>query len=159
MSLTDSPDTASRSALIAGIGVAILLVAGWTLAGGLKVFPYAFGFAGLLIFAQGLRGLSKTVEGLWRGIAGLVVIWIGFFALTSSVPSPNGPFQVIIGVVMVIAWIGLPALLYMDAQQVSRENDWGPWWPAYVIPSIIPLINVVPGILYLLRRHQKVGVP
>ncbi|MFB6084205.1 MAG: hypothetical protein ABEJ94_08175 [Halorientalis sp.] len=165
MSIAESQDGSNELPKVLGtlgFGLCLVILAGWTYTTGLEVLPYALGFAGILALVQGLRGLSNTVAGVWRGIPILLVVWVLFLGLATTFPESTrnpGPVQGITGIVLLLGWIGLPALFYMDAQEVGRTGDWKPWWPLYVLPSIVPVINVVVALLYLFRRHRKVGVP
>lgn len=59
-----------------------------------------------------------------------------------------------------IAWLVMPVAIWDDAKFVRTKSEWTPRKWLYVLPSLVPLVVIVPGIIYLIKkRHRHIGVP
>lgn len=148
---------------VIGLGILLLVVGIVTHDRGLEVFPVVIALSGLGFVAEGIRRIAAVVEGLWRGVVATVGLWVAFFVVFlltgGSLDDLPSLVRVTVGLLLLVAWIGLPASLYADATALRGADGWSPWWPLYVLPALVPMVGVVPGAVYLLRRRRKVGVP
>lgn len=91
---------------------------------------------------------TTTVSSSWHyGIAASTGLWIIAFSLAGVVETVSGLFGL-------LAWIIMPVSVYFDSQWVRATTQWNPSLPIWIILSIIPLINVIAGIVYLIRRNN-----
>lgn len=101
---------------------------------------------------------ETTVSGSWwYGILAGVVLWIFIFVVASFAPS--GPFETLLGLVALIAWVVLPVSVFFDAKYVRANSQWDPSSAIYVIAMFIWIINIIAGIVYIYRRHETLGEP
>jgi uncharacterized membrane protein len=71
----------------------------------------------------------------------------------------DSPFEALLGLVAILAWIGLPVSLYYDIQYVKANNDrWNPETVFWVIGGFIWLVNLVVVLVYLIRRKESIGL-
>lgn len=90
---------------------------------------------------------DTTVSGSWYyGVAVSVIFWIVALAL-SDIAS-------IISILGLIAWVLMPVSIYYDRNFLRATTNWNPNLTGWVISSIIPLINIVAGTVYLFRRYN-----
>jgi len=95
----------------------------------------------------------------WLPIAGIVVVMLVQAAATVLLP----PDPVTTLPLLPVAAFGFvltfcsPVCLYLDRRYVTAASDWEPsgWYYWMVLPPL----TLVLAPLYLLRRHQHVGVP
>jgi hypothetical protein len=81
-----------------------------------------------------------------------------FFISLSVLKLPGGPE---LGILLLVAaiplglwtWLGF----YWDASVLS-ERDWQPWWPVWVLGTVV-LSPVLICSFYLLKRSFRTGVP
>ncbi len=52
------------------------------------------------------------------------------------------------------AWVMLPISLYLDARELDDSVDWPAHLWAYILIASIPVIAIISGLMYLLKRHQ-----
>lgn len=101
---------------------------------------------------------QTTVSDSWHyGIIGGVIAWVVLLLLTTV--NPTGAFEVIFGLIVLVAWIGLPIATYFDMKYVRANSQWNPNTIIWIIAMAIWLINIVSGAVYLYRRHETVGEP
>lgn len=100
---------------------------------------------------------STTVsETWWYGVAGGIVLWLLVFMLSSAMGSSLGAFA---GLLVFVAWIGLPIAAYFDMQYIRANGNWNPNTVLWVIALSVWLVNIIAGAVYLYRRHEVIGKP
>ena len=82
----------------------------------------------------------------WYGVGASVILWLIGFAM------PEG--TTVAGFFFLIAWVLMPMSIYFDRQWLRATTSWEPNETAWVVLSVVPLINIVAGCVYLFRRHQ-----
>lgn len=97
---------------------------------------------------------STSVSENWHyGVGASVAAWIiGFIP-------PEG--SAIAGFFFLIGWILMPVSIHYDQQWVQSTRKWNPNRKLWIILSIIPIINIIVGGIYLFQRYnnQKVSHP
>lgn len=87
---------------------------------------------------------TKWRKGVMAATGGWIVVLFGLTVL----PDALGGFLVL------FSWILLPIALYKDAAEVQQYTDWPKYRWAYILPSLIWIIAVVPGLVYLWKRRN-----
>lgn len=98
---------------------------------------------------------TTVSDNWWYGVAGGTAVW-AIFLLLSDLISSSGAFA---GLLLVVAWIGLPLSAYFDMQYVRANSKWNPNTVVWVVLLAIWVVNIVAGGVYLYRRHETLGVP
>lgn len=94
---------------------------------------------------------TTTVSDNWRyGVAASVGLWVLGFAM------PEG--SSIAGLFFLTAWALMPVSVYYDRQWLRATTDWNPDLSLWVVLSLVPLVNVVAGAVYLVRRRDATQV-
>lgn len=94
------------------------------------------------------EGYTTTVSENWHyAITASLVLWVGGLALADVVDSVSG-------FAGLIAWVLMPVGIYFDRQWVRATTRWDPLLAAWLIASVIPIVNLVAGGIYLLRRRN-----
>lgn len=101
---------------------------------------------------------TTVSDSWWYGVAGGVGLWI-VAILFSSVGSTGGPLTTFAGLLMVVAWFGLPVAAYFDMQYVRANGQWNPNTVVWVVLLAIWIVNIVAGAVYLYRRHEVLDEP
>lgn len=143
------------------VGSALLLAALYSISLNYQVAPFVIGFTGLLVIGSGVKRISELTGNLWKPVLGFTILWFGLLivALNFQPTSVQSPIGIVIGLSLLLTWILLPITIYLDATYIRESSEWSPWWPIYVIVSLIPPLNPLSGVIYLLRRHQTTGEP
>lgn len=90
---------------------------------------------------------STTVSNTWHyGVGASVVLWCIGFAL----PEGSG----LAGGLLLIAWVLMPVSVYYDRQWLRATSNWNPDSNTWILLSVVPLVNVVAGAVYLFRRFN-----
>lgn len=92
----------------------------------------------------------------WQGVAAGVGLWVLALALGSAAGESLGP---IAGLIVLLAWVGLPLSTYFDMQYVRANSQWNPNTALWVVLTAIWLVSIVAGVVYLYRRHEVLGEP
>lgn len=92
----------------------------------------------------------------WYGVAGGVALWV-LVVIISGVGS--GSLETFLGLVALLAWVGLPACIYFDIQYIRANGNWNPDVVVWVVLTSVWLINIVAGAVFLYRRHEVLGEP
>lgn len=87
---------------------------------------------------------TNTSEKWYYGVAVSVVLWVVGFGL----PDAAG------GAFFLMAWVLMPVSIYYDQKWLRATTRWNPQLPLWVILSVIPLVNIVAGAVYLVRRYN-----
>lgn len=88
---------------------------------------------------------TTTTSDRWHyGVAGGVALWILGFAMPEGSP--------VAGVFFLVAWALLPASIYYDRQWLRATTNWNPQQAVWITLAVIPLVNIVAGVVYLIRR-------
>jgi uncharacterized membrane protein HdeD (DUF308 family) len=96
----------------------------------------------------------------WLPIGGIVAIMLVqgvASALLPPDPATLAPVMVPTAVVGLALLLGSPLWVHRDRRYVTAVSDWEP--SGWYYWMILPPLTVVLAPLYLLRRHQHVGVP
>jgi hypothetical protein len=89
----------------------------------------------------------------WRAIVVTTVFW-GIFIPLAGIAVEGSVLFKILSFGMVVAWVVLPIAIYKDAlETVDDALNWSPRVWVYVLSSLIPIINFVAGVTYLVRRR------
>lgn len=91
---------------------------------------------------------STSVSENWHyGVGASVILW-----LIGLIP-PEG--SAIAGFFFLIAWALMPISIYYDRQWVQSTTNWQPNLKLWIPLSLFPLVNIVAGGIYLVRRYQN----
>lgn len=89
---------------------------------------------------------TTTVDERWYyGVAASVGLWVLGFAL------PEG--SALAGFFFLTAWALMPLSVYFDREWVRATRNWDPNPALWVVLSVVPLVNIVAGCAYLIKRH------
>jgi uncharacterized membrane protein len=96
---------------------------------------------------------TNVSESWWYGVTAGVVLWVIGFLF------PEG--SSIGGFFFLIAWVLMPISIYFDRQWVQATTNWQPGKILWLILSAIPLVNIVAGSVYVIRRYntEQVSTP
>lgn len=99
-----------------------------------------------------------NVTGIWYyGILISTALWILLIIFLPTEPE-NSPFELLMALVMVLAWFGLPLSLYFDIQYVKANNEkWNPDTALWVIGGFIWLLNLIVVLIYIIRRRENMS--
>lgn len=84
-------------------------------------------------------------QGVIIGTAGWIVSVFGLELLPTT----------LWGIVFFGSWILLPVAIYKDGKELKDEGDWPRWTWVYVVTSVIWIIAILPGLVYLWRRRNR----
>ena len=87
----------------------------------------------------------------WRNVVlGTSLGWlIVFFGVTAL---PEGLWAVL----FVGTWLGLPTAIYLDTRTIAPYTEWPTYRWLYIVSSLVWVVAVVPGLLYLWRRRSAI---
>ncbi|WP_096390439.1 zinc ribbon domain-containing protein [Halopenitus persicus] len=100
-------------------------------------------------------GGTTVSDTWWYGVAGATALWAVLLVLSGV----NGSLGALGGLLVLVAWIGLPASAYFDMQYVRANGDWDPNTAVWVLVLAIWFVGMVAGAVYLYRRHETLGTP
>lgn len=96
--------------------------------------------------------IETTVSDTWYyGVAAGIGLWIVGFLLSGVADSFSG-------LVLLVAWVGLPLSAYFDMQYIRANSKWNPQNGLWLVGLSIPVLNIFLGGAYLYRRHESVGI-
>jgi len=102
---------------------------------------------------------ETTVSDRWYyAIGASLLLWIVALAL-SSMAANESVLSTTAGFLGLIAWVGMPIGIYFDGKYIRANSKWNPNTAIWLILSLIPLINIVVGAVFLYRRHEVFGTP
>ncbi|QHS16709.1 zinc ribbon domain-containing protein [haloarchaeon 3A1-DGR] len=104
--------------------------------------------------AAGTSGTTVS-DTWWYGVAGATALW----AVLLVVSGVGGSLGALGGLLVLVAWIGLPASAYFDMQYVRANSDWDPNTAVWVLVLAIWFVGMIAGAIYLYRRHETLGTP
>jgi len=90
---------------------------------------------------------STTASGNWHYG---VVIGVALMGLGLAIPTENPAA----GGVLLLGWILLPLAVYVDHQYLKATTKWRSDLKLWIPLMIIPFVNMVAGIAYLIRRNN-----
>ena len=73
------------------------------------------------------------------------------FSLVNTLLDGAGMFLVF------LAWAGIPAAIYFDADRVEDATGWSPETTRWIVGGLVPVFNVPVGAAYLLDRHVRLS--
>jgi hypothetical protein len=87
----------------------------------------------------------------WRNVilgasAGWLVVFFGVTVL------PEGLWAVL----FIGTWLSLPIAIYFDSRSIVADTDWPKYRWLYVVSSLVWIVAVIPGMIYLWRRRSVV---
>lgn len=98
---------------------------------------------------------AATSDTWWYGVAAGTGLWV-LVVVASVFDASLGSVG---GMLILIAWIGLPLSMYYDIQYVRANSEWAPETVLWVILSAVWIVNIAAGAVYLYRRHETLGEP
>lgn len=91
---------------------------------------------------------ETSVSNRWGyGIAVGIVLWTIGFVLPEASP--------VAGLFLLSGWILMPVSVYFDKQWIQATTKWKPELLKWIILTSIPVVNLVAGSIYLVRRHNE----
>lgn len=88
---------------------------------------------------------TTKISGQWHyGVGASVALWILGFGM----PDP------VAGLSFLIAWGLMPVSIYFDSQWMRATTEWNPESIMWIVLSVIPLVNILAGIVYFFRRYN-----
>lgn len=105
-----------------------------------------FALSGALVFVAGIasvRNAASSDAARGTGYA-LTVAGIGC-----------GVIALLLRPFYLIAWVLLPIGIYLDSKYVRRRYPGDMGWMAFVIGAVLPIVNLLVGIVYLLQRPTE----
>ena len=99
---------------------------------------------------------TSVSENWWYGVAACTGLWAFLLVLVTVAPNAGGALA---GLLVLLAWVGLPVAAYYDMQYVRANSEWRPSQFLWVVLLAVWILNVVVGAAYLYQRHEKVGTP
>ncbi|QCJ45960.1 hypothetical protein [Haloprofundus sp. MHR1] len=136
----------------------------WTL--GLFVFPINLVVTLLYLYQRHQvlekdtpRASASNSEDVQESLTGfgwhlLIVLAIlpQIAVLGSSAVTVNG--SVVVAVFGIGGWVLLPIAMGLDIRRLQSAGVWNPLWTYWLLGAVLPLINIVIAIGYLLRRSE-----
>lgn len=99
---------------------------------------------------------TTVSDSWWYGVVASVALWVVGIALSGNA---SGALGTAVGFGFLVAWVLLPVAIYFDAKYVRANSNWNPNTVLWIIGSIVWLVNIVVGGVYLYRRHETLGEP
>lgn len=99
---------------------------------------------------------STTTSDSWHyGVAASLGLWVLGLAI------PEATAGALAGLLLLIGWVLMPMSMYFDKQWLRATTQWNPSLAVWGVLAVIPIVNLVAGIVYLLRRRSvtKVSTP
>lgn len=90
----------------------------------------------------------------WYGVAAFAAVWAVVLGAWAA-----GVQHGALGTLALLAWVGLPAALARDATFVREWSEWQPSSGLWAFAVLVPVANVAVAAVYLIRRHEVLGVP
>lgn len=88
----------------------------------------------------------------WQGVVAAATLgWVGLLFTISVLPETIG------GLIILAVWFALPIGLYLDSRTVQEHVDWPEYRWVYLVDAAIWIVAIVPGTVYLWKRHQLAG--
>jgi restriction system protein len=85
----------------------------------------------------------------WQGVVAVATLgWVGLLFTVNFLPEVAG------GLLILAVWFGLPLGLYLDSRTVQEHVDWPEYRWLYLVCSVIWIVAIIPGAVYLWKRHQ-----
>jgi hypothetical protein len=100
---------------------------------------------------------TNVTDTWWYGVVAGIGLWVIILFATSG--EPTGTLELILGLVVLVAWAIMPVAAYFDMQYVRANSTWNPNTVLWVIGMLVWLVNIIAGAVYLYRRHETVGEP
>lgn len=90
---------------------------------------------------------TTTVSDKWQyGVAASIAVWVVGLVM----PDGSG----VAGLLILAAWALMPLSIYYDRRWVRATTEWNPKMNPWIILSVVPVINLVGGAVYLFRRYS-----
>lgn len=90
----------------------------------------------------------------WYGVATAGVAWVVVLGAWAAGVQHGG-----LGALALLAWAGLPVSISRDARFVRARSDWEPSGGPWAFAALVPVLNLVVALIYLVRRHEVLGTP
>lgn len=99
--------------------------------------------------ADAAQTQAAVPMGVWGWVVGLATAgWVLSLALIDVLPEL--PWAVL----FLGSWILLPVGIYLDSRSVPETVDWPQHRWAYLLTSLVWILAVVPGVVYLIQRKR-----
>lgn len=56
------------------------------------------------------------------------------------------------GLTLAVTWLLIPFFIYVDSKVTQSVTDWPSHRLLYLVPALVPLLNILVGVVYLMRR-------
>lgn len=99
---------------------------------------------------------TTVSDSWWYGVLAAVVLWAVTIALSGNA---GGALETLLGLGLLVAWILMPVAIYFDTKYVRANSSWNPSTALWILGSLVWLVNLVVGGVYLYRRHETLGEP
>lgn len=100
---------------------------------------------------------TTTSEYWYFAIIAGVCLWILALVFIRIIGVPEN--NLITGLLSIAGWLLIPIGGFYDLKYLRAHSAWTPMKGVWLIGMIIPGIDVLVGLVYLLRRHEKIGIP
>lgn len=89
----------------------------------------------------------------WIGVGLAWIAQVLVFLVADKLPN-SSPLLQWLSVFGLLAWVGMPFMVFLDIQYLRSISAWEPRRWLYILLSAIPAINLVFGVMYLYHRHE-----
>lgn len=98
------------------------------------------------------RQLEAAPSTRWRNvILGASLGWLLVFFGVTAIP------EWLWAVLFVGTWLGLPTAIYLDTRTLAAYTEWPKYRWLYIVSSLVWVVAIIPGLIYLWRRRSAVG--
>lgn len=90
---------------------------------------------------------STNVSDNWGyGVGASLLLWITSLTFSGVVSS--------LSLLSLIGWMLMPTSIYFDTEYLKSTTIWKPNISIWIVLSVIPLVNIVAGGVYMFRRYN-----
>ncbi|MDS0301140.1 hypothetical protein NDI76_20595 [Halogeometricum sp. S1BR25-6] len=128
----------------------------WLLVSVIWLANAAAGAAYCLRRESALRNTVPSGQWVYGGVAGLA-FWASLVLVNlASAVIPTGVVGTVLsGPLVLVALVGCPLSFYLDAEHVRGHTHWNPSLRFWLVGLAVPVVNVVVGAVYLVRRRAE----
>ena len=92
---------------------------------------------------------ARPASSVWSWLVGLGTVgWVLSLVLIDVLAESA------LGAVILASWIGVPLGIFMDSRRLPPETDWPAHRWLYLLTSLVWIVAIVPGLVYLWQRHR-----
>lgn len=104
----------------------------------------------------------QTGSGWYMVFVGTLIGWVLVTLVIGTTGNPfrgdlYSPVGILLGLVLLVSWFGMPIAGYYDIQYVKNNTDWEPstiLWLIGFFSWFLMFIHIVAGFFYLVKRHN-----